>query len=51
MGMMNIKGIQLEVETCNPERMGQAPTLVFLHEGLGSVALWDGKQEIGRAHV
>ena len=44
MGMMNIKGIQLEVETCNPERMGQAPTLVFLHEGLGSVALWDGKQ-------
>ena len=41
---MNIKGIQLEVETFQSERMGQAPTLVFLHEGLGSVALWSGKQ-------
>lgn len=41
---MNIKGIQLEVETFQSERMGQAPTLVFLHEGLGSVALWTDKQ-------
>ena len=42
--MIDIKGVALEVQTLNPERIGQAPALVFLHEGLGSVALWSSKE-------
>lgn len=37
---MNILGTQLEVQTLNTELAPNGPTLVFLHEGLGSVALW-----------
>ncbi len=37
---MNILGCRLEVQTLNPEMVPKGPTLVFLHEGLGSVALW-----------
>jgi pimeloyl-ACP methyl ester carboxylesterase len=44
MGMIDIKGVALEVQTLNPARIGQAPALVFLHEGLGSVALWSSKE-------
>jgi pimeloyl-ACP methyl ester carboxylesterase len=33
---MNVDGVELEVE----ELAGAEPALVFLHEGLGSVALW-----------
>jgi pimeloyl-ACP methyl ester carboxylesterase len=38
--IMNILGTQLEVQTLQPEVPQPGPTLVFLHEGLGSVALW-----------
>jgi pimeloyl-ACP methyl ester carboxylesterase len=52
MAMINIKGIGLEFERIDTpggevSRAGRAgsgrPTLVFLHEGLGSVAMWGGK--------
>jgi len=43
MTMMNIKGIQLEVQRIADAGVGSRPTLVFLHEGLGSVALWGSK--------
>jgi pimeloyl-ACP methyl ester carboxylesterase len=37
---INIHGTQIEIQQLpGPENNGQ-PTLVFLHEGLGSVALW-----------
>lgn len=36
---ISIQGVQLEVLSL-PGPTAQAPTLVFLHEGLGSVALW-----------
>jgi len=38
--IMNILGTRLEVQTIQPEVTRPGPTLVFLHEGLGSVALW-----------
>ena len=38
--IMNILGTRLEVQTLQPEVLQPGPTLVFLHEGLGSVALW-----------
>jgi pimeloyl-ACP methyl ester carboxylesterase len=37
--ILNVKGSGLEYETIAGAQPG-APTLVFLHEGLGSVALW-----------
>ena len=37
---MRIMGIHLEIQTLQPESAHDRPTLVFLHEGLGSVALW-----------
>ena len=43
MGMINIKEVALEVQRIDAEQVGRRPTLVFLHEGLGSVALWGGK--------
>jgi pimeloyl-ACP methyl ester carboxylesterase len=36
---LSIAGHRLEIEQISGTRIG-APTLVFLHEGLGSVALW-----------
>jgi pimeloyl-ACP methyl ester carboxylesterase len=44
MAMINIKGIGLEFERIEAPAGGQGPTLVFLHEGLGSVSMWGGKQ-------
>jgi pimeloyl-ACP methyl ester carboxylesterase len=44
MGMININGTKLEIETLAATSSTGGPTLVFLHEGLGSVALWTGKQ-------
>ncbi|MEY2805285.1 MAG: hypothetical protein RL657_2621 [Pseudomonadota bacterium] len=43
MNVIDIKGVALEIQLMDAQRVGQAPTLVFLHEGLGSVALWGGK--------
>lgn len=38
--IMDIHGIRLETQTICPDTAQVGPTLVFLHEGLGSVALW-----------
>ena len=38
--IMDIQGIRLETQTICPDTAQVGPTLVFLHEGLGSVALW-----------
>jgi pimeloyl-ACP methyl ester carboxylesterase len=43
MNMIDIQGVALEIQLIDAPRIGQTPTLVFLHEGLGSVALWRGK--------
>ncbi len=43
MNMIEIKGVALEIQRIDAQRIGQVPTLVFLHEGLGSVALWGAK--------
>ena len=37
---MDILGTRLEVQTLQPEMAQPGPTLVFLHEGQGSMALW-----------
>jgi pimeloyl-ACP methyl ester carboxylesterase len=37
---LHLLGSRLEVQTIQPQVGSSAPTLVFLHEGLGSVALW-----------
>ena len=37
--MLSISGVRLEVQTWGPPPQ-EAPTLVLLHEGLGSVAMW-----------
>ena len=43
---MNVGGVELEIS----ERAGTEPALVFLHEGLGSVALWrDFPQRLAEA--
>ena len=39
MAFATVAGQRLEIERITAARMG-APTLIFLHEGLGSVALW-----------
>ena len=39
MAFIDIDGVKLEYRTI-PGEVGRTPTLVFLHEGLGSVALW-----------
>lgn len=41
--MIRIKGIGLEIEPIDAPHGATGPTLVFLHEGLGSVAMWHGK--------
>jgi pimeloyl-ACP methyl ester carboxylesterase len=38
-GCISLSGRELEVAQIPPRRSGR-PTLVFLHEGLGSIALW-----------
>jgi pimeloyl-ACP methyl ester carboxylesterase len=37
---IDILGVRLEVQTLQNEDPINGPTLIFLHEGLGSVALW-----------
>lgn len=37
---LSVLGTRLEVQQIQPELPQPGPTLVFLHEGLGSVALW-----------
>ncbi|WP_090141087.1 alpha/beta fold hydrolase [Limnohabitans sp. DM1] len=37
---MTVLGLDLEVQSLSAPTPTDAPTLVFLHEGLGSVALW-----------
>jgi pimeloyl-ACP methyl ester carboxylesterase len=37
---IDIHGTLLEAQSLRPDGAPSAPTLVFLHEGLGSVALW-----------
>ena len=37
---IDLHGIRLETQTIQPDTSQEGPTLVFLHEGLGSVALW-----------
>ena len=44
MAMIRIKGIGLEIEPIDAPHGATGPTLVFLHEGLGSVAMWNSKQ-------
>ena len=47
MAMISVKGIGLEFERIGApagQTGAQRPTLVFLHEGLGSVAMWGSKQ-------
>ena len=44
MALIDINGVSLEVERMTgPSRGGRAP-IVFLHEGLGSVALWRSRE-------
>lgn len=38
--IVDIQGTRLEVQTIQPPAIAGPHTLVFLHEGLGSVALW-----------
>jgi pimeloyl-ACP methyl ester carboxylesterase len=38
--IVDIHGIQLETHSIQPRSTNSEPVLVFLHEGLGSVALW-----------
>jgi pimeloyl-ACP methyl ester carboxylesterase len=44
MSLIEINGSMLEIQVIPAEPLGTAPTLVFLHEGLGSVSMWDSKQ-------
>lgn len=37
---IDIQGVRLEVQTLQNKALSNGPTLIFLHEGLGSVALW-----------
>ncbi|MGV1044510.1 alpha/beta fold hydrolase [Limnohabitans sp.] len=38
--IIDIHGIRLETQSIQPTTTSVAPVLIFLHEGLGSVALW-----------
>lgn len=40
---MKVNGIGLEIERIEGPPKGSGPVLVFLHEGLGSVAMWGSK--------
>lgn len=44
MSLINVHGSMLEIQAIEGPPKGKAPTLVFLHEGLGSVSLWGSKQ-------
>ena len=43
MELIDIKGVRLEVQRI-PGAAPSAPAIVFLHEGLGSVAMWQGRE-------
>lgn len=48
-GLLDIEGVRLECACYGPSP-DQAPTIVLLHEGLGSVSLWrDFPQKLGAA--
>lgn len=51
MAMIDIKGIGLEIEPIAAPGGATGPTLVFLHEGLGSVAMWQNKQGAWPQHL
>lgn len=44
MELIDVKGVQLEVQRIAGTTDASAPPIVFLHEGLGSVAMWQGRE-------
>jgi pimeloyl-ACP methyl ester carboxylesterase len=44
MELINVKGVRLEVQLIRCTTSAAAPPIVFLHEGLGSVAMWQGRE-------
>ncbi|MCA0215194.1 MAG: alpha/beta hydrolase [Proteobacteria bacterium] len=44
MELINVKGVRLEVQLIPCTTSAAAPPIVFLHEGLGSVAMWQGRE-------
>lgn len=44
MSLIEINGSMLEIQAIPAGPQATAPTLVFLHEGLGSVSMWGSKQ-------
>lgn len=44
MELIDIKGVRLEVQCIAGAPGATAPPIVFLHEGLGSVAMWQGRE-------
>jgi pimeloyl-ACP methyl ester carboxylesterase len=44
MELINIKGVRLEVQRIAGAPGAAASPIVFLHEGLGSVAMWQGRE-------
>ena len=49
MPLLRIGGVELEVERIDGARPDR-PSIVFLHEGLGSVAMWrDFPERVARA--
>ncbi len=44
MELIDVKGVRLEVQRIAGTTSAAAPPLVFLHEGLGSVAMWHGRE-------
>ena len=44
MELINVKGVRLEVQLIPCTTSAAAAPIVFLHEGLGSVAMWQGRE-------
>ena len=44
MELIDIKGVRLELQRIEGAAGLSAPPIVFLHEGLGSVAMWQGRE-------
>ena len=44
MELIDIKGVRLEVQRIAGAQATNASPIVFLHEGLGSVAMWQGRE-------
>ncbi|MGE0332913.1 MAG: alpha/beta fold hydrolase [Ramlibacter sp.] len=44
MELINVNGARLEVQRIPGTTRAAAPPIVFLHEGLGSVAMWQGRE-------